>query len=81
MIFRVSERPCQEPGREKTGSAHAAARSELTGLSPSRSRQRLPGVFAARLLFGVTLPGGQIVGETDQVVHLFPIPTWARTVP
>jgi hypothetical protein len=23
---------------------------------------------------GVTLPGGRIVGETDRVVHLFPIP-------
>ncbi|MGH3936855.1 MAG: hypothetical protein ACRDS1_18040 [Pseudonocardiaceae bacterium] len=36
---------------------------------------RLPGIFAARLLRGVMLPSGRIVGETDRVVHLFPLPT------
>lgn len=75
MIFRVSEGPCQGPGRGEAGSANAAARSGLVGLFPSRLREWLPGVFAARLLSGVTLPGGRIVGETDRVVYLFPIPT------
>jgi hypothetical protein len=38
------------------------------------------GVFAARLLRGVRLPSGRIVGETDRVVHLFPIPS-GRVIP
>jgi hypothetical protein len=40
----------------------------------------LPGVFAARLLLGVRLSGGRVVGETDRVVHLFPIPS-GRVIP
>lgn len=43
-------------------------------------RAWLPAVFAARLLLGVRLAGGRMVGETDRVVHLFPIPT-GRTIP
>jgi hypothetical protein len=31
-------------------------------------------------LHGVRLPNGQIVGETDRVVHLFPIPA-GRVIP
>jgi hypothetical protein len=49
-------------------------------LFPSRLREWLPGVFAARLLRGVRLPSGRIVGETDRVVHLFPIPS-GRVIP
>lgn len=67
-----------EPGRHVGGSG--AARSSLAGLSPSRLREWLPGVFAARLLLGVRLPSGRIVGETDRVVHLFPIPS-GRVIP
>jgi hypothetical protein len=40
----------------------------------------LPGVFAARLLRGVRMPSGRIVGETDRVVHLFPVPS-ERMIP
>jgi hypothetical protein len=40
----------------------------------------LPGVFAARLLRGVRLPSGRIAGETDRVVHLFPVPS-ERMIP
>jgi hypothetical protein len=40
----------------------------------------LSGVFAARLLRGVTLSSGRIAGETDRVVHLFPVPS-GRMVP
>lgn len=58
----------------------SAERSSLAGLSPSRLREWLPGVFAARLLRGVTLPDGRHVGETDRVVHLFPIPS-GRVIP
>jgi hypothetical protein len=43
-------------------------------------RAWLPGVVAARLLGGVRLSGGRIVGETDRVVHVFPLPT-GRAVP
>jgi hypothetical protein len=43
-------------------------------------RDWLPGVVAARLLRGVRLPSGRIVGETDPVVHLFPIPS-RRVIP
>ncbi len=34
-----------------------------------------PGVVAARLRRGVELGNGRIIGETDRVVHLLPIPT------
>ncbi len=68
-----------EPGKE-TGDPSGNARSSLAGLSPSRLREWLPGVFAARLLRGVTLPDGRLVGETDRVVHLFPIPS-GRVIP
>ncbi len=68
-----------EPGRE-TGDPSGAARSSLAGLSPFGLREWLPGVFAARLLHGVRLPSGRIVGETDPVVHLFPIPS-GRVIP
>jgi hypothetical protein len=37
-------------------------------------------MFAARLLAGVRLPSGRTVGETDRVVHLFPLPA-GRVVP
>jgi hypothetical protein len=70
---------CAEPGREAGGSG-GAAQSSLAGLSPSRLREWLPGVFAARLLQGVRLSCGRIVGETDRVVHLFPIPS-GRVIP
>jgi hypothetical protein len=33
-----------------------------------------PGVVAARLRRGIELPNGRIVGETDRVVHLIPVP-------
>lgn len=46
----------------------------------SRLREWLPGVFAARLLGGVRLPGGRMAGETDRVVHLFAVPA-GRVVP
>ena len=49
-------------------------RASLAGLPLSRLRAWLPGAFAARLLRGVRLPGGRIMGETDRLVHLFPIP-------
>jgi hypothetical protein len=68
-----------EPGRE-AGGGRGAARSSLAGLSPSRLREWLPGVFAARLLHGVRLSSGRVVGETDRVVHLFPIPS-GRVIP
>jgi hypothetical protein len=57
----------------KVGGDSSAACVSLAGLSP-RLRAWLPGVFAARLLRGVRLPGGRIVGEIDRVVHLFAIP-------
>ena len=69
---------CAEPGREAGGGG--AAQSSLAGLSPSGLREWLPGVFAARLLQGVRLSCGRIMGETDRVVHLFPLPT-GRTIP
>jgi hypothetical protein len=28
----------------------------------------------------VTLPSGRIVGDTDRVVHLFPLPTGGRSL-
>ncbi|MGH3868634.1 MAG: hypothetical protein ACRDQ4_21445 [Pseudonocardiaceae bacterium] len=68
-----------EPG-EETGDSSGAPRSSLAGLVPSRLREWLPGVFAARLLRGGQLPSGRIVGETDWVVHLFPIPS-GRVIP
>ncbi len=74
----MSGGPGPEPGG-KSGGDSSAARS-LAGLSPSRLRAWLPGVFAARLLRGVRLPGGRVVGETDRVVHLFPLPT-GRAIP
>ncbi len=41
----------------------------------------MPSVFAARLLRDVTLPSGPTtVGETDRMVHLFPLPT-GQTIP
>jgi hypothetical protein len=52
----------------------------LAGRSPSSLREWLPGVFAARLLRGVRLSSGRVVGETDRVVHLFPIPS-GRVIP
>jgi hypothetical protein len=70
-ILRMSGGPGPEPGG-KSGDGSSAA---LAGQSPSRLREWLPGVFAARLLRGVRLPGGRVVGENDRVVHLFPIPT------
>jgi hypothetical protein len=70
---------CAEPGREG-GGGRGATRSSLAGLSPSRLREWLPGVFAARLLHGMLLSSGRIVGETDRVVHLFPIPS-GRVIP
>jgi hypothetical protein len=75
----MSEGPGPQPDRG-AGSAGTAGRSSLAGLSPSLLREWLPGLFAARLLRGVILPSGRIVGETDRVVHLFPIPT-GRTIP
>lgn len=77
MIPRMSEGPRPESDR---GAGSTGGPSSLAGLSPSRLREWLPGIFAARLLRGVTLPSGQIVGETDRVVHLFPLPT-GRTIP
>ncbi|MGH3784296.1 MAG: hypothetical protein ACRDRO_27670 [Pseudonocardiaceae bacterium] len=70
----MPERSSAEPGRDAGGDGRAA-RSSLAGLSPSRLREWLPGVFAARLLHGARLPDGGTVGETDRVVHLFPIPS------
>jgi hypothetical protein len=75
----MPEGPGPEPDR-RAGSPSTAGRSSLAGLSPSWLREWLPGIFAARLLHGVTLPNGRIVGETDRVVHLFPLPT-GRTIP
>lgn len=66
----MPEGPGPEPDR-RAGNASTAGRSSLAGLSPSRLREWLPGIFAARLLHGVTLPSGRIVGDTDRVVHLF----------
>lgn len=73
-ILRMSGGPGPEPGG-KSGGDSSTARASLAGLSPSRLRPWLPGVFAARLLHGVRLSSGRIVGETDRVVHLFPIPS------
>jgi hypothetical protein len=78
-IPRMPEGSSGEPGGE-TGDPSSAARSSLAGLSPSGLREWLPGVFAARLLRGVRLPRGRIVGESDRVVHLFPIPS-GRVIP
>ncbi|MGH3800480.1 MAG: hypothetical protein ACRDTD_10180, partial [Pseudonocardiaceae bacterium] len=78
-ILRMSGGPGPDPGG-KSGGDSSAARASLAGLSPSRLPAWLPGVFAARLLRGVRLPSGQIVGETDRVVHLFPIPS-GRVIP
>ncbi|MGH3693456.1 MAG: hypothetical protein ACRDRX_05580 [Pseudonocardiaceae bacterium] len=69
-----------EPGRGKLSSVDRGARSGFAGLSTSRLREWLPGIFAARLLGGVRLPGGRMVGETDRVVHLFAVPA-GRVVP
>lgn len=80
MILRMGEEPHPEPGREETGGAHAGARSGFAGFSTSRLREWLPGMFAARLLAGVRLPSGRMAGETDRVVHLFPLPA-GRVVP
>jgi hypothetical protein len=66
-----------EPGRE-TDDPSGALRSSLAELSPSGLREWLPGVVAARLLRGVRLPSGRIVGETDPVVHLVSIPYRGR---
>jgi len=57
------------------GSRAVPGRRSLAELSPSGLREWLPGVFAARLLAGVRLSSGRIAGETDRVVHLFPIPS------
>lgn len=73
-ILRMSGGPGPEPGG-KSGGDSSTARASLAGLSPSRLRPWLPGVFAARLLHGVRLSSGRIVCETDRVVHLFPIPS------
>src|SRR5262249_26906365 len=73
-ISGMPDRSRAEPGRESADSS-GAARSSLAGRSPSSLREWLPGVFAARLLPGMRLPGGRVVGETDRVVHLFPIPS------
>lgn len=70
---------CAEPGGESRDPGSAAP-SSLAGLSPSGLREWLPGMFAARLLPGVRLPNGRPVGETDRVVHLFPIPS-GRVIP
>ncbi|MGH3815590.1 MAG: hypothetical protein ACRDUV_24585 [Pseudonocardiaceae bacterium] len=75
----MSGGPDPEAG-EKSGGDSSAARASLAGLSPSRLPAWLPGVFAARLLRGARLPSGRIVGETDRVVHLFPIPS-GRVIP
>ncbi len=80
MISRMGEEPQLESGRETVGGAHAGAGSGLAGFSTSQLREWLPGVFAARLLAGVRLPSGRMVGETNRVVHLFPIPA-GRMVP
>jgi len=73
-ILRMSGGAGPEPGGESGGDS-STARASLAGLSPSHLREWLPGVFAARLLRGVQLPNGRVVGETDRVVHLFPIPS------
>lgn len=52
----------------------------MAGFSTSQLREWLPGVFAARLLAGVSPPMGRMVGESDRLVHLFPIPA-TRVVP
>jgi hypothetical protein len=70
---------CAEPGRDSPDPG-TAARSSLAGLAPSGLREWLLGVFAARLFLGVRLPNGRVVGETDRVVHLFPIPS-GRVIP
>lgn len=70
----MSDGSCAEPGREG-GDGGAVGRFSLAGLSPSGLRVWLPGVFAARLLPGVTMPTGRVVGEADRVVHLFPVPS------
>jgi hypothetical protein len=41
----------------------------------------MPGVFAARLRAGVRLATGRVTGETDRVVHLFPIPPSTAPMP
>lgn len=79
MIPRVPEGSCPESD-DRVGSASNAQRSSLAGLSRYRLREWLPGVFAARLLLGVILPSGRTVGETDRVVHLFPMPS-GQTIP
>ncbi|MEV7043937.1 hypothetical protein [Amycolatopsis sp. NPDC051061] len=40
----------------------------------------VPGVVGARLRRGVELPNRRIVGETDRVVHLIPVPA-TETMP
>jgi hypothetical protein len=75
----MPERSSAEPGRE-AGEGSSAAQSSLAGLPTSGLREWLPGVFAARLLQGVRLPSGRVVGETDRVVHLFPFPS-GRSIP
>ncbi|MGH3825548.1 MAG: hypothetical protein ACRDRA_22320, partial [Pseudonocardiaceae bacterium] len=76
----MGEEPQLEPGREKVGGAHTGARSGFAGLTTSQLREWLPGVFAARLLAGVRLASGRVVGETDRMVHLFAVPA-GRVVP
>jgi hypothetical protein len=76
MISRMGEESHPEPGRAEV----AGARSGFAGFSTARLREWLPGMFAARLLAGVRLSSGRMVGETDRVVHLFPIPA-GRVVP
>ncbi len=63
-----------ESGREEVGGADGGARSGFAGCWTSRLREWLPGVFAARLLAGVSLPSDLMVEENDRLVHLFPIP-------
>jgi hypothetical protein len=75
----MPDRSTPGPERESRDPS-SAARYSLAGLSPSRLREWLPGVFAARLLPGTGMPGGRVVGETDRVVHLFPIPS-GRVIP
>lgn len=80
MISRMGEGSCPEPARAELDGAHAGTRSGFAGLATSALREWLPGMLAARLLAGVRLPSGQVVGETDRIVHLFPVPA-TRVVP
>lgn len=60
-----------ESGREEVGSADGSARSGFVGFWTFRLREWVPGVFAARLLAGVSASSA----DDDLLVHLFPIPT------